>query len=176
MMDIRSRILPVAILILATPSMYAFSAFAQTPGNCSQGTPHICIDPIWTEGGNVRFKVTFVASSPHIDYTAVVKSKAGDVIFDAAKKVGQNTLHTADGAITFPQEPDVPLKPSNGDYIVNATIYGVQFQPVTPVSFAMPFTVTPEFPMQMVIATAGFVGAAVVVSRIVMERRKSPSL
>jgi hypothetical protein len=173
----RSGILLTLALLIGTMSVPPFLAFAQNTTGVAQpgaSSVHAQIDQIWTDGGNVRFKVSFLTSSgtvqPHIDYNIIVTSSDGTVMLDAAKKSGQNLLHTAEGVVTVPQEPDSPLKLQNGNYKVNATIYGVLFQPVTPSSYALPFTVTPEFPSGVILATAGMLGLVVAIWRFVSTR------
>ena len=171
-METRTYVLLLAAMFFATTLVLPSASFAQQPPS----KVDIKIEPIWSDGGNVRFKVSFLqpnTSTPqvHIDYNVILTKKDGQSVFDAAKKSGQNVLHTAEGVVTIPQEPDPPLKLDNGDYQLNATVYGIVFTPVTPISSTMSTTVTPEFSSQIMVATAGSIGAAIVVAKLLKFKR-----
>jgi len=171
-LDSRNVVAAAVLAICLASPVFAAKAFAQqTPvGGTTPSTVDIKIEPTWSDGGNAKFKVSFLQHNtnsvqPHIDYDfAIVKD--GKVVYSAAKALNQNTLHVAEvGMVTIPYKFD-----QNGNYVANVTVYGILFTPVTPFSSQLPLTVTPEFPPAMIaLGTAGVLAAAVVLGRVLTK-------
>lgn len=130
----------------------------------------VLVEPIWSDDGQARFKVTFLEQGTdtvqvHVDYDLVVLQ--GDKqVFTAPKPQGQPLLHTAEGVVTIPQVPQNPFKfPSNGDYSIVVSVSGINFIPMNTETATFDIAVTPEFPAGALGAVAAMMTTAIVLAR-----------
>jgi hypothetical protein len=151
-----SALLLAAIFSITTMVVYAQESVMVQP--TSKGTLDVSLEPIWSDGGQVNFNVSFfnpgtTALHQHQDYDIKVL-KGDQVIFSAANQTGQNVLHNVEGTLTVPYTFQ-----ENGDYTVQVNLAGTGVGPTIPTDEDATFsiTVTPEFPI-------GVLGAALAAS------------
>jgi len=150
----------------------AFAADTDTMRSPTTGKSlDILVEPEWSDGGQARFKVTFLKPGTdtvqiHIDYNVVVKDTDGKELFSTAQG-GQALQHTAEGIVTIPQVPTPPLMfPGNGRYDIEVSISGINFVPMNTETATFSVSVTPEFPIGSVgIIMATLTGSILIVSR-----------
>jgi hypothetical protein len=165
-----SRYILAAFLLLAASFAGSF-AYAQESGmrsSTSGGSVDIVVNPVWSPNNNdsTKFQVTFLKPGTdtiqeHIDYNFVIK-KDGQQVFTAAVP-GQPLLHTVEG-VTIPYKFE-----SNGDYMIEVSVDGINFVPISTETATFEVNVTPEFPAGALVAVAAVMGAAVVLSRRFMR-------
>lgn len=152
-------LLLVAIFsIITTTTAIAPIAYAQEGGmmkTTSKGTLDIRLDPVWTEGGQGQFTVSFLnpgTDTPHQhqDYDVRIL-KDGQQVFSAATNgTGQAILHNVEGTVTVPYTFQ-----QNGDYTIQVYLAATGISPPIPTDEDATFSinVTPEFPAGVVLAT-----------------------
>jgi hypothetical protein len=152
-------LLLVAIFsIITTTTAIASIAYAQEGGmmkTTSKGTLDIRLDPVWTEGGQGQFTVSFLnpgTDTPHQhqDYDVRIL-KDGQQVFSAATNgTGQAILHNVEGTVTVPYTFQ-----QNGDYTIQVYLAATGISPPIPTDEDATFSinVTPEFPAGVVLAT-----------------------
>ena len=135
----------------------------------SGGALDVLVEPIWSDGGQARFKVTFLEAGTnnvqvHVDYDLAVL-QGDNQVFSAPKPQGQLLLHTAEGIVTIPQVPQDPYKfPNNGSYSIQVSVAGINFVPINTETAIFHISVTPEFP----IGNVGTVAALLTTSTIAL--------
>jgi hypothetical protein len=147
----------IALLAAAIFSITTAAAYAQDSGmlkTTSKGTLDVRLEPMWSEGGQASFNVSFLNPGTgtlheHQDYDFRIL-KDGQVVFSAARQTGQAVLHNVEGTLTVPYTFQ-----ENGDYTIQVYLAGTGISPIIPTDEEATFsiTVTPEFP-------AGVMGAA----------------
>jgi len=168
-----SSIVLTTFLLAAVLSISLTAVHAQNAGMVqatSGKSLDIRVEPQWSDGGQARFKVSFLKPGTetvqvHIDYNVVIKDKDGKEIFSTAQG-GQPLQHTAEGVVTITQVPSPPFKfPGNGDYEVEVSVSGINFVPMNTETATFSIQVTPEFPIGVVAIMAALIGTTVVLSR-----------
>jgi hypothetical protein len=149
----------VAIFSVMTTTAIAHTAYAQGGSmmkTTSKGTLDIRLDPVWTEGGQGRFTVSFLnpgTDTPHQhqDYDVRIL-KDNQQVFSAANQTGQAILHNVEGTLTVPTAPFT--FPQNGDYTIQVYLAATGISPPIPTDEEATFsiTVTPEFPAGVLLA------------------------
>jgi hypothetical protein len=162
----------IALLLAAvfSISMTAASAEDGMTAQTSGGTLKIMLEPTWSDGGQAKFKVSFLDPKTgtvhqHQDYDVRIL-KDGKVIYSAAQEVGQTVEHNVAGTLTIPGNGFYTFK-DQGDYTVEVYLAGTGI-PATPTDEKADFNikVTPEFPVGAVgAAMAALVGTTIVLSR-----------
>jgi hypothetical protein len=152
-----SIFLLIALWVAAIFSITTEASYAQDGGmlkTTSKGTLDVRLAPMWSEGGQASFNVSFLNPGTgtlheHQDYDFRIL-KDGQVVFSAARQTGQAVLHNVEGTLTVPYTFQ-----ENGDYTVQVYLAGTGISPIIPTDEEATFsiTVTPEFP-------AGVMGAA----------------
>jgi hypothetical protein len=149
------------------------AAHAQDGGmvkTTSRDTLDIRLVPMWTEGGQATFTVSFLnpgTDTPHEhqDYDFRIL-KDGQQVFSAANQTGQAVLHNVEGTLTVPftfQE--------NGDYIIQVYLAGTGLPALpTDEEAAFPITVVPELPAAGILAVT--LSALMITTSIVLARRR----
>jgi hypothetical protein len=164
-----SRYILAAFLLLAASFAGSF-AYAQESGmrnSTTGGSVDVTVNPVWSNNSDpTKFEVTFLKPGTdtiqeHIDYNFVIK-KDGQQVFTAAVP-GQPLLHTVEG-VTIPYKFE-----SNGDYMIEVSVDGINFVPISTETATFEVNVTPEFPAGALVAVAAVMGAAVVLSRRFMR-------
>lgn len=161
----------IALFIAAIFSITMAAAYAQDGGGMvkttSKGTLDVRLEPMWSEGGQASFNVSFLNPGTgtlhqHQDYDFKIL-KGDQEVFSAANQTGQAVLHNVEGTLTVPftfQE--------NGDYTVQVDLAGTGIGPTIPTDEEATFsiTVTPEFPAGIVAAVlAAFMTTAIVLTQ-----------
>src|SRR5215210_518818 len=149
-------LLLVAIFSIITSTAIAPIVYAQEGGmmkTTSKGTLDIRLDPVWTEGRQGQFTVSFLnpgTDTPHEhqDYDVRIL-KDGQGVFSAANQTGQAILHNVEGTVTIPYTFQ-----ENGDYTIQVYLAGTGISPTIPTDeeATFPITVTPEFPVGGILA------------------------
>jgi hypothetical protein len=166
----RSIFFLIALFIAAIFSITMAAAYAQDGGmvkTTSKGTLDVRLEPMWSEGGQTSFNVSFLNPGTgtlhqHQDYDFKIL-KGDQEVFSAANQTGQAVLHNVEGTLTVPftfQE--------NGDYTVQVDLAGTGIGPTIPTDEEATFsiTVTPEFPAGIVAAVlAAFMTTAIVLTQ-----------
>jgi hypothetical protein len=166
----RSIFFLIALFIAAIFSITMAAAYAQDGGmvkTTSKGTLDVRLEPMWSEGGQASFNVSFLNPGTgtlhqHQDYDFKIL-KGDQEVFSAANQTGQAVLHNVEGTLTVPftfQE--------NGDYTVQVDLAGTGIGPTIPTDEEATFsiTVTPEFPAGIVAAVlAAFMTTAIVLTQ-----------
>jgi hypothetical protein len=152
-------LLLVAIFSVITTTSIASIAYAQEGGmmkTTSKGTLDIRLDPVWTEGGQGQFTVSFLnpgTDTPHEhqDYDVRIL-KDDQQVFSAANQTGQAILHNVEGTVTVPTAPFTFQQ--NGDYTIQVYLAATGISPPIPTDEEAIFsiTVTPEFPAGILLA------------------------
>ena len=141
----------IALLVAAILSITtAAAAYAQDGGmvkTTSKGTLDVRLEPMWSEGGQASFNVSFLNPGTdtlhqHQDYDFRIL-KDGQDVFSAARQTGQAVLHNVEGTLTVPYTFQ-----ENGDYTIQVYLAGTGIAPTIPTDeeATFPITVTPEFP------------------------------
>jgi hypothetical protein len=85
------------------------------------------------KGSQTDLKVSFdqkgsSAVQPHVDYDLTIM-KDGKQVFQLSNSTGypNQPLHTTEGVVTIPY-----TFPQVGTYVINITVYGILFNPITP--------------------------------------------
>jgi hypothetical protein len=140
----------IALLVAAIFSITTAAAYAQDSGmlkTTSKGTLDVRLEPMWSEGGQASFNVSFLNPGTgtlheHQDYDLRIL-KDGQVVFSAARQTGQAVLHNVEGTLTVPYTFQ-----ENGDYTIQVYLAGTGISPIIPTDEEATFsiTVTPEFP------------------------------
>jgi hypothetical protein len=163
-------LLLVGVFSLATAAHAQESAMTKPT---SKGTLDIRVEPIWTEGGKAKFKISFFnpgTETPHEHQDYDVKILQGDKeLFSAAKKIGQVLIHNAEGTITVPDVEPYSF-PAQGDYTIQVILAGTGIAPTIPTDEDAKFEikVTPEFP----VGALGIVGAVMATTIVLARYRK----
>ena len=162
----------IALLLAAIGSMSLTAAYAEDGMTTatSGGTLNIKLEPTWSDGGQAKFKVSFLdpktgAVHQHQDYDIRIL-KDGKVVYSAAQQVGQTVEHNVAGTLTVPGTGSYKF-PDQGDYTIEVYLAGTGI-PATPTDEKADFNikVTPEFPVGAVgAAMAALVGTTIVLSR-----------
>jgi hypothetical protein len=161
----------IALLLAAVFSVSWTAAYAEgMTQTTSGGTLKIMVEPTWSEGGQAKFKVSFLdpktgAVHQHQDYDVRIL-KDGKVVYSAAQQAGQTVEHNVAGTLTIPGTGFYTFK-DQGDYTVEVYLAGTGI-PATPTDEKADFNikVTPEFPVGAVgAAMAALVGTTIVLSR-----------
>ena len=156
-----------AIFGLATTT----AAHAQDGGmvkTTNKGTLDIRLVPMWSEGGQARFTVSFLNPGTdtlheHQDYDFRIL-KDGQQVFSAANQTGQAVLHNVEGTLTVPYTFQ-----ENGDYTAQVYLAGIGLPAIpTDEESTFPITVVPEFPAGSILAT---VLTASMTTAIVLSQR-----
>ena len=153
-------LLLVAIFsVITTTAIAPPIAYAQEGGmmkTASKGTLDIRLDPVWTEGGQGQFTVSFLnpgTDTPHQhqDYDVRIL-KDGQQVFSAANQTGQAILHNVEGTVTVPTAPFTFQQ--NGDYTIQVYLAATGISPPIPTDEEATFSinVTPEFPAGVLLA------------------------
>ena len=156
---IASLLVAIFSLITATTAIGPI-AYAQEGGmmkTTSKGTLDIRLDPVWTEGGQGQFTVSFLnpgTDTPHQhqDYDVRIL-KDGQQVFSAATNgTGQAILHNVEGTVTVPTAPFTFQQ--NGDYTIQVYLAATGISPPIPTDEEATFSinVTPEFPAGVLLA------------------------
>lgn len=166
----RSVFFFVALLLGAIFSITANAAYAQNGGmekTTSKGTLDIRLEPMWSEGGQATFTVSFLNPGTdtvheHQDYDFRIL-KDGQQVFSAASQTGQAVLHNVEGTLTVPYTFS-----ENGDYTIQVYLAGTNLPAIpTDEEATFPITVVPEFPAAGVPAIV----AAFMITSIVLVPR-----
>src|SRR5918992_1121651 len=146
-------------------------AYAQDGGmvqTTDKGTLDIRLVPMWSEGGQATFTVSFLspgtdAPHEHQDYDFRIL-KDGQAVFSAANQTGQAVLHNVEGTLTVPYTFQ-----ENGDYTIQVYLAGIGLPAIPSDEEAtFPITVVPEFPVGGILAV---VLAASMTTAIVLSQR-----
>jgi streptogramin lyase len=114
------------------------------------GTLDIFMDPGPQQVGinhQTNFKVIFLlkgqTNTPqeHIDYDFTITKDGGKQVLQASALAGHRgvPLHTAEGTVNIPYKFQ-----EMGRYLVNITVYGILFNPISPVSVLFPIKIAPQ--------------------------------
>jgi hypothetical protein len=146
-----------SVITTTTTAIAPPIAYAQEGGmmkTTSKDTLDIRLDPVWTEGGQGQFTVSFLnpgTDTPHQhqDYDVRIL-KDGQQVFSAANQTGQAILHNVEGTVTVPFTFQ-----QNGDYTIQVYLAATGISPPIPTDEDATFSinVTPEFPAGVLLAT-----------------------
>lgn len=149
------------------------AAYAQDGGmvkTTDKGTLDIRLVPMWTEGGQATFTVSFLnpgTDTPHEhqDYDFRIL-KDGQAVFSAANQTGQAVLHNVEGILTVPYTFQ-----ENGDYTIQVYLAGIGL-PAIPSDEEATFSITvvPELPAAGILAVT--LAALMTTTSIVLSRRR----
>lgn len=152
------------------PAAFLQPAFAQGMNQTlSGGSLDVLVEPEWSEGGQAKFKVSFLQPGSqtvqvHIDYNVKIMDSSGNEVYNAAGQFNQPTLHTAEGVVTI---PDTPYTfPENGDYRIVVEMTGIQFIPRATETAEFSVNVTPEFPTGALSVIAAVTAGTIAVARM----------
>jgi hypothetical protein len=149
------------------------AAHAQDGGmvkTTNKGTLDIRLVPMWTEGGQATFTVSFLnpgTDTPHEhqDYDFKIL-KDGQEVFSAANQTGQAVLHNVEGTLTVPYTFQ-----ENGDYTIQVYLAGTGLPAIpTDEEATFPITVVPELPAAGILAVT--LSALMITTSIVLARRR----
>ena len=149
------------------------AAHAQDGGmlkTSNKGTLDIRLVPMWTEGGQATFTVSFLnpgTDTPHEhqDYDFRIL-KDGQAVFSAANQTGQAVLHNVEGTLTIPYTFQ-----ESGDYTVQVYLAGIGLPAIPSDEEAtFPITVVPELPAAGILAVT--LSALMITTSIVLARRR----
>jgi hypothetical protein len=169
-----SSIFLIALLLAAVFSISLTAAHAQGGGMTaptSKGTLDIRVEPTWMDGGQAKFKISFLNPGTetlheHQDYDVRIL-KGDQEVFSAAKQIGQALIHNVGGTINVPGTGFYTFQ-QNGDYTIQVHLAGTGIAPTLPTDedATFPIKVTPEFPP----AALGGIVAALMTTAIVLAR------
>jgi hypothetical protein len=166
-----SSIFLIALLLAAIFSITTGVGYAQDSGGMlgttSKGTLGIRLEPVWSDGGQAKFNVSFLNPGTntvhqHQDYDFRIL-KDGQQVFSAANQTGQAVLHNAEGTLTVPYTFQ-----GNGNYTVQVHLAGTGIAPTIPTDEDATFSiaVTPEFPAGVIAAIlVAFMTTAIVLGQ-----------
>lgn len=149
------------------------AAYAQDGGmvkTTDKGTLDIRLVPMWSEGGQATFTVSFLnpgTDTPHEhqDYDFRIL-KDGQAVFSAANQTGQAVLHNVEGILTVPYTFQ-----ENGDYTIQVYLAGIGLPAIPSDEEAtFPITVVPELPAAGILAVT--LSALMITTSIVLARRR----
>jgi hypothetical protein len=149
------------------------AAYAQDGGmvkTTDKGTFDIRLVPMWTEGGQATFTVSFLNPGTetvheHQDYDFKIL-KDGQEVFSAANQTGQAVLHNVEGTLTVPYTFQ-----ENGDYTIQVYLAGIGLPAIpTDEEATFPITVVPELPAAGILAVT--LSALMITTSIVLARRR----
>jgi hypothetical protein len=150
------------------------AAHAQDGGmvkTTNKGTLDIRLVPMWTEGGQATFTVSFLnpgTDTPHEhqDYDFKIL-KDGQEVFSAANQTGQAVLHNVEGTLTVPYTFQ-----ENGGYTIQVYLAGTGISPTIPTDEEATFSITvvPELPAAGILAVT--LSALMITTSIVLARRR----
>jgi hypothetical protein len=150
------------------------AAYAQDGGmvkTTDKGTLDIRLVPMWSEGGQATFTVSFLnpgTDTPHEhqDYDFRIL-KDGQPVFSAANQTGQAVLHNVEGTLTVPYTFQ-----ENGEYTIQVYLAGTGITPTIPTEeeATFPITVVPEFPAAGILAVT--LAALMTTTSIVLAKRR----
>ena len=149
------------------------AAYAQDGGmvqTTDKGTLDIRLVPMWSEGGQATFTVSFLnpgtdAPHEHQDYDFRIL-KDGQAVFSAANQTGQAVLHNVEGTLTIPYTFQ-----ESGDYTVQVYLAGTNL-PAIPTDEEATFSITvvPELPAAGILAVT--LAALMTTTSLVLARRR----
>ena len=148
------------------------AAYAQDGGmvkTTDKGTLDIRLVPMWSEGGQATFTVSFLnpgTDTPHEhqDYDFRIL-KDGQAVFSAANQTGQAVLHNVEGILTVPHTFQ-----ENGDYTIQVYLAGIGLPAIpTDEEATFPITVVPELPAAGILSVT--LSALMITTSIVLARR-----
>src|SRR5918999_2021115 len=156
-----------AIFGLTTTTSGAYAQDGGMVKTTDKGTLDIHLVPMWSEGGQATFTVSFLDPGTdtlheHQDYDFRIL-KDGQEVFSAANQTGQAVLHNVEGTLTVPYTFQ-----ENGDYTVQVYLAGIGLPAIPSDEEAtFPITVVPEFPAGGIVAAllVGSLTTAVVLSQ-----------
>jgi hypothetical protein len=150
------------------------AAYAQDGGmvkTTDKGTLDIRLVPMWSEGGQATFTVSFLnpgTDTPHEhqDYDFRIL-KDGQPVFSAANQTGQAVLHNVEGTLTVPYTFQ-----GNGEYTIQMYLAGTGIAPTIPTDeeATFPITVVPELPAAGILAVT--LAALMITTSIVLAKRR----
>jgi hypothetical protein len=150
------------------------AAYAQDGGmvkTTDKGTLDIRLVPMWSEGGQATFTVSFLNAGTdtpheHQDYDFRIL-KDGQPVFSAANQTGQAVLHNVEGTLTVPYTFQ-----ENGEYTIQVYLAGTGITPTIPTDeeAAFPITVVPELPAAGILAVT--LAALMTTTSIVLAKRR----
>jgi len=156
-------LLLAAVFSISGPAAYAEDGMVQ---HTSGGTLDIKLEPTWSDGGQAKFKVTFLdpktgAVHQHQDYDFRIL-KGDTEVFSTSKQTGQPLIHNAEGTLTVPY-----TFTDQGDFKVQVYLAGTGISPTIPTNETADFSikVTPEFPVGALVGITALMGMVVVLSR-----------
>ena len=159
------------IFSVSTTTTVTTAVYAQDGGmvkTTNKGTLDIRLAPMWNEGGQATFTVSFLNPGTdtvhvHQDYDFRIL-KDGQQVFSAANQTGQAVLHNVEGTLTVPYTFQ-----ENGDYTAQVYLAGIGLPAIpTDEESTFPITVVPEFPAGSILAT---VLAASMTTAIMLSQR-----
>ena len=159
------------IFSVSTTTTVTTAVYAQDGGmvkTTNKGTLDIRLAPMWNEGGQATFTVSFLNPGTdtvheHQDYDFRIL-KDGQQVFSAANQTGQAVLHNVEGTLTVPYTFQ-----ENGDYTAQVYLAGIGLPAIpTDEESTFPITVVPEFPAGSILAT---VLTASMTTAIVLSQR-----
>ena len=159
------------IFSVSTTTTVTTAVYAQDGGmvkTTNKGTLDIRLAPMWNEGGQATFTVSFLNPGTdtvhvHQDYDFRIL-KDGQEVFSAANQTGQAVLHNVEGTLTVPYTFQ-----ENGDYTAQVYLAGIGLPAIpTDEESTFPITVVPEFPAGSILAT---VLAASMTTAIMLSQR-----
>jgi hypothetical protein len=159
------------IFSVSTITTITTAVYAQDGGmvkTTNKGTLDIRLAPMWNEGGQATFTVSFLNPGTdtvheHQDYDFRIL-KDGQQVFSAANQTGQAVLHNVEGTLTVPYTFQ-----ENGDYTAQVYLAGIGLPAIpTDEESTFPITVVPEFPAGSILAV---VLAASMTTAIVLSQR-----
>src|SRR5437867_6352211 len=167
-----SSIFLIALLLAAVFSATT-AAYAQDGGMTaptSRGTLDIRVEPVWTDGGQAKFKISFLNPSTgtlheHQDYDVRIL-KGDKELFSAARQIGQDNIHNAGGTITVPDTGFYTFQ-EQGDYTIQVWLAATGLAPRIPADEDAKFQikVTPEFPAGTLGSIAALMATTIVLAR-----------
>jgi hypothetical protein len=149
------------------------AVYAQDGGmvkTTDKGTFDIRLVPMWTEGGQATFTVSFLNPGTetvheHQDYDFKIL-KDGQEVFSAANQTGQAVLHNVEGTLTVPYTFQ-----ENGNYTIQVYLAGIGLPAIpTDEEATFPITVVPELPAAGILAVT--LSALMITTSIVLARRR----
>jgi hypothetical protein len=150
------------------------AAYAQDGGmvkTTDKGTLDIRLVPMWSEGGQATFTVSFLNPGTdtvheHQDYDFRIL-KDGQPVFSAANQTGQAVLHNVEGTLTVPYTFQ-----ENGEYTIQVYLAGTGITPTIPTEeeATFPITVVPELPAAGILAVT--LAALMTTTSIVLAKRR----
>jgi hypothetical protein len=159
-------VLTLALLQYTNPTncLNAFALQQNSGFLVSSNSLDIVIQPLWMDGGNVKFKISFLDKYNHttirlVRYNVIISNpKENKTVFDAAEEtvgttpIGQSpSLFSFNGTAIVPapteQSSSPAVKLDAGSYTLNVIVYAIGSNILLqPESVQIPFQATSEFP------------------------------